>query len=74
MGPNVVDAKAGQVPSSPHTSVVYVLEFDLSVFAFDPMESDEEDERDAGVPTVPMSGSWFPPFSVGVQHCGFPGG
>ena len=48
--PNVVDATAVELPSSPHTSVVDALEFDLSVPAFDPLESDEEDEFDAGVP------------------------
>ena len=55
VAPNVVDATAVELPSSPHASVVDAFEFDLSVPAFDPMESDEEDEFDAGVPTVPVS-------------------
>ena len=61
-----VDATAVELPSSPHTSVVDALELDLSVPAFDPMES--------GVPTC--SSEWFSQgiawssFSVGVQHCG----
>ena len=33
-----------ELPSSPHESVLDALEFDLSVPAFDFMESDEEDE------------------------------
>ena len=53
VAPNVVDATAVELPSSPHASVVDALEFDFSVPAFDPMQSDEEDEFDAGVPTVP---------------------
>ena len=52
-----VDATAVELPSSPHTSVVDALELDLSVPAFDPMESNEEDEHETGVPTVPASGS-----------------
>ena len=52
VAPNVVDATAVELPSSPHTSVVDVLELDLSVPAFDP----EEDEHDARVPTSPVSG------------------
>ena len=55
--PNVVDATAVELPSSPHTSVVDALELDLSVPAFDPMESNEEDEHDTCVPSVPVSGS-----------------
>ena len=44
----VVDATAVRVHHTPR--VVDVLELNLSVPAFDPMESDEEDEFDAGVP------------------------
>ena len=36
VAPNVVDATAVELPSSPHASVVDALEFDLSVPAFDP--------------------------------------
>ena len=53
VAPNVVDATAVELPSSPHASVVNTLEFDLSVPAFDPLESDEGDEFETGVPIVP---------------------
>ena len=33
------------------------LELDLSLRAFDPVESNEEDEHETGVPIVPVSGS-----------------
>ena len=51
VAPNVVDATAVVLPSSPHATVVDGLENDLpvgeAVPVFDPMESDEEDEFDA---------------------------
>ena len=48
---NVVDATTVELPNSPQASVVDALEFDLSVPASHGF--DEEDEFDAGVPTVP---------------------
>ena len=49
IAPNVVDATAVDMSSSPHKSVVDALELDLPVddeFVFDPVESDEEEDHD----------------------------
>ena len=63
VAPIVVDATA--------VEFVDALELDLSVLAFDPMESDEEDDTGVSIVPVVESGiAWLPSFSVGVQHCG----
>ena len=58
VAPNVVDASAVALPSSPHVITDVEFDCDASVPVFDPLESDEEDELDAlsrkvtGVPAV----------------------
>ena len=61
VAPNVVDASAVVLSSSPHVITDVELDCDASVPVFDPLESNDEDELDAisrnvtGVPGVGVS-------------------